>query len=249
MADEASEASSEKVIPEEIKPLVKFLGKFPEANNVGPEFTDREAYWRDISRDLRAAVRRKDLTWAQFDSLMGNLAAAKEWLSERDPLTKLGNRRAYDQVLSARMAESARHGFSLSIIILDLNNFKAVNDTFGHPEGDRFLIKIANILRSEVRPEDFIARIGGDEIAIILPYATEQNGQFVITRLQKSVNGYVNANERYLELAKNGTPLGASFGVAQWDGAESKEALFERADDKLGINKRLSKIQPLEKNG
>lgn len=247
MADEAS--SEEKALPEELKSLVRHLGNFPKDNNVGPEFGNREAYWTQTSRDLRAAVKRRDLTWDQFDSLMGNVAAAKEWLSERDPLTKLGNRRAFDQELVKRMAESERHKFSLSIILLDLNNFKAVNDNFGHPEGDRFLINIANILRSRARLEDFIARIGGDEIAIILPYATEDDAQVVMMRLQDGVNDFVKADVRYLELMKNGKALGASFGVAQWDGAESVEVLFKRADDDLDQNKKLSKIKITEGNG
>jgi len=244
----ADESSSEKVISEEIKEVIRFFGEFPKTHQVGPEFAEREEYWTNVSRILLKALKDGDLEVDMFNNLMGNVAAAKEWLSERDMLTKLGNRRAYDRALFERMSESARHKFPLSILLLDLDNFKAVNDTLGHTEGDKFLIKIADILRENKRPEDLDVRFGGDELGMIVPYSTEAEAEIVKSRLEAKINEFINGDERFLELKRMGKPLGASFGVAQWNGEETPESLFKRADANLYENKIKNKNPLNQKN-
>jgi diguanylate cyclase (GGDEF)-like protein/putative nucleotidyltransferase with HDIG domain len=86
-----------------------------------------------------------------------------------DPLTNLPNHREFHERLAAEVERARRHGRALSVVVLDLDHFKLVNDTYGHPAGDRALIHVADTLRAVVRPGDTLARIGGEEFGWILP--------------------------------------------------------------------------------
>ena len=92
-----------------------------------------------------------------------------EALSLTDSLTSLRNRRAFDQEFASRFEQSRRYGRPLSLALIDLDHFKAVNDAFGHSAGDGVLRAIAQILEHGTRRSDFIARIGGEEFAVLLP--------------------------------------------------------------------------------
>ncbi len=90
-------------------------------------------------------------------------------LSLRDPLTGLANRRQFEAVLEREIDRVARSGESALLLILDIDHFKSINDTYGHLAGDQVLKGIARILQSSVRPMDMLARIGGEEFAVVLP--------------------------------------------------------------------------------
>ena len=92
-----------------------------------------------------------------------------ERLSFTDGLTSLHNRRAFDEEFSSRFEHSRRYGRPLSVAIIDVDHFKAVNDTYGHPSGDVVLRTIARSIQSSSRQVDFVARVGGEEFAVILP--------------------------------------------------------------------------------
>lgn len=151
---------------------------------------ERETALR-IARDVAEAVR-----------------AEKERQALTDDLTGLPNRRAYDLEILARVRpETGNQSRAAVSIRLDLDHFKYVNDTLGHEAGDLVLKRVADILRMAVRRNDFIARIGGDEFAILMaPQATEADGQRVIRRIQKALAKPV---------LHEGRPcrFGASFGL------------------------------------
>ena len=86
-----------------------------------------------------------------------------------DSLTGLRNRRAFEERLEDETRRWRRNGSDVSLILLDVDHFKAFNDTFGHPKGDDVLRVVGRLLREELRPTDFAARYGGEEFAIILP--------------------------------------------------------------------------------
>jgi diguanylate cyclase (GGDEF)-like protein len=148
------------------------------------------------------------------------LLARLERQALTDPLTSAGNRRAWDRWLA--LATATRSARPFAIGVLDLDHFKAYNDEHGHGAGDALLAAAAEAWRGELRPGDQLARIGGEEFAVLLP-ATDLAGATAV--LQR------------LTAATPGGPT-CSGGVAEWIGSESPESLVRRADNALYAAKR-----------
>ncbi|AEV85072.1 biofilm maintenance protein MbaA [Actinoplanes sp. SE50] len=138
-------------------------------------------------------------------------------LAERDVLTGLPNRRAWDEALPAALNRAARDGSPVTVAILDVDHFKAFNDTYGHPAGDRLLREAAASWRANLREADLIARYGGEEFVALLPGTPLGEATITVDRLRPT------------------TPMGCTFsaGVATWDGHESAAELVSRADRAL----------------
>jgi len=103
--------------------------------------------------------------------------------SEHDPLTELHNRRAFERILKLELQRATRQGSYLSLAVLDLDNFKKINDTYGHPCGDEVLVALAETLVQNKRTYDLAARLGGEEFALILPGAGPSKAKDMLTRL------------------------------------------------------------------
>src|SRR4051812_28257613 len=145
--------------------------------------------------------------------------AAQRELASRDALTGLLNHREFHEALSREIARCRRHGGSVSVVLVDLDGFKAVNDGSGHGEGDRLLRLVGESIVDACRESDSAFRIGGDEFAVILPHAGEVHA--VADRL---VDGIAGLDAR----------VGASYGVATWpDHGGSKDVLLAHADASL----------------
>ncbi|MCA1926081.1 MAG: GGDEF domain-containing protein [Thiobacillus sp.] len=108
-------------------------------------------------------------------------------LSLKDPLTGLGNRRHFHGVLARAIETVARSGDSVLLLLLDIDHFKSINDTYGHLAGDQVLRAIAGCLARCVRPVDTVARYGGEEFAVILPHCRPAFGRAVAERIRASV--------------------------------------------------------------
>lgn len=153
------------------------------------------------------------------------------FLSEHDPLTKLHNRGAFERILAAELIRSSRSGQPLALVLLDLDDFKAVNDTYGHPCGDRVLETMGALLAAEKRTYDYAARVGGEEFALILPGVGMVRAEGIVERLIESA--------RTLRVVCDGvdTPLCVtlSAGIACTKGkvAISREKLYAMADEAL----------------
>lgn len=142
-----------------------------------------------------------------------------EELAVRDPLTSLYNRRKFDEFLEYEISRAARHEHPFSIIMADLDDFKFVNDTYGHPVGDMALKQMSLLLESCLRKGDMMARLGGDEFAIILPETTPEQALLVGQKLHRAL-----VDEPFdLPVGKVG--LSASFSVVSFpeDGASKTE--------------------------
>ena len=154
-------------------------------------------------------------TTAVVGAVVIGLVSVLRLAATADPLTGLANRRAWDERLDEEMERSRRTGTALSVVLIDLDGFKDVNDRDGHAAGDHLLQAIARAWQTQVRGGgDFLARIGGDEFAVIAP-GSDQMG---IRRLIK----------RFDEAAPAGTSFSA--GEATWDRTERAPDLLHRAD-------------------
>jgi diguanylate cyclase (GGDEF)-like protein/PAS domain S-box-containing protein len=150
-----------------------------------------------------------------------------ERLAMVDPLTDVPNRRYLEMALSSRLAEVRRYGLEVSLAIVDLDDFKHVNDRFGHVVGDAVLRMVATALVANERTEDVIARLGGDEFVMLLTHADEQAAARICERLRMLIAGSA------LEQDGIAVRVTASFGVAGAVGDDDFESLVRRADERL----------------
>lgn len=164
-------------------------------------------------------------------------AEAMAALSHTDPLTQLANRRAFDHELPRRWDEAARHDQPMSALLIDIDHFKRFNDRFGHPAGDDCLREVAAVMRANLREGDFLARIGGEEFAVLLQGGAPQGAKGFAERLRHSVQqaGIPHAPE-----AGASTVVTVSVGLAQLQARphEPHSRLIEAADAALYEAKR-----------
>jgi diguanylate cyclase (GGDEF)-like protein len=116
-----------------------------------------------------------------------NLQLALEKSSQTDPLTGVANRRHFDNQLKSETTRSARSSVECALILLDIDHFKRINDTFGHPTGDRVICALADLCVNQSRATDLVARLGGEEFAIILPDTNITDAKNLAERIRKHV--------------------------------------------------------------
>ncbi len=156
-----------------------------------------------------------------------------EHLVIRDGLTGLYNYRYFQERLREELERARRYARDLTLLLVDVDRFKCVNDTLGHPAGDRALVDVASRIRATIRDTDVPARYGGDEFAVILPEATRDGGQAVGERIRAAVEGFdVAAGERRHRLT-------LSIGIAAFPSdADDARPLIELSDQALYQAKR-----------
>jgi diguanylate cyclase (GGDEF)-like protein len=152
-------------------------------------------------------------------------------LATVDPLTGLYNRRFAETRLSAEASRSQRYGHPMTVVSFDLNNFKQINDQYGHPAGDQVLKEFAERLNNAIRVSDYAIRMGGDEFLVILPECPAEQVQALFGRLTAIEVNY----------AGHLIPVKYSAGWVGYEAGESPEMFLERADRLLYANKRESK--------
>ncbi|MYL83714.1 diguanylate cyclase [Desulfovibrio aerotolerans] len=145
-------------------------------------------------------------------------------LANRDPLTKSLNRRKLGDVLADETARADRYGTPLTVVMLDIDHFKNINDTYGHDVGDSVLIELAARLRACLRQVDRLARYGGEEFVVAAPGIDIQGGLEMAERLRRAV-----ADAPFAQAG----PVTASFGVATFRAGEQTENVLKRADEAL----------------
>ncbi|EXJ13420.1 GGDEF domain-containing protein [Imhoffiella purpurea] len=152
---------------------------------------------------------------------------------ERDPLTGLGNRRAFDMQGSQWLADSVRHRHPIALMVMDLDRFKGVNDTYGHPVGDQLLRAVANTLTSVTRAADLCVRMGGDEFVVLLPGTDLSAAMECAERIRQAVS-----RECVMIPTGETVTTSVSIGVAAHRHGMDLDQLYHQADDALYAAKR-----------
>jgi diguanylate cyclase len=160
-------------------------------------------------------------------------------LVRHDPLTGVLNRKGLDEALAQEIARIRRRSANLCLVLLDVDNFKHINDTYGHKTGDDALRHLASVVRESLRPQDAVGRYGGEEFLIVLPETDLQHANVVITRLQRKLTKrfFLAGNQRVL--------ITFSAGIACLGPDETPDTAIDRADKAMYAAKRAGKNRVL----
>ncbi len=182
-----------------------------------------------MRRDTSELKSKLEEAKARIESLHTSLSKAQE-IGLQDPLTAVGNRRCFDETLEKEIIEAESSRKPLSLVMCDIDNFKVINDTFGHSVGDEVLKMFAALLADNIRESDTVTRFGGEEFGIILPQTAQESATGLAERMRRQCESKQlivrNANQTIGKVT-------ASFGVAQHREGEGPEMLIQRADAKL----------------
>jgi diguanylate cyclase (GGDEF)-like protein len=190
---EAGTSVQNPVLPKEAQPAQPVENStplVPPANptkvlslaDLGIDFSEEEL--NNMSPDERLSELSR---FVKRDKKSSEQIAAAEKQSRTDALTGLDNRRAFDEEIETEFSRAQRFGHGLSLALLDIDKFKAVNDTYGHTAGDQVLRDVAQIIKDQIRHIDKPARYGGEEMAIIFPETNEPNAINACERIRKAV--------------------------------------------------------------
>jgi diguanylate cyclase len=185
-------------------------------------------------QDLMSARKQADDAESRIKQLEAELEQVSEMVHE-DQLTGVLNRRGMDETFQKELHRADRSALPLCVALLDIDNFKKLNDTLGHQAGDQALVHLATVIKECLRPADTVARYGGEEFVIILPETPIKEGVEAVERLQRELTKkfFLNNNERIL--------VTFSAGVALRVGDEGQDDLVGRADKAMYVAKKSGK--------
>jgi len=153
-------------------------------------------------------------------------------LSEEDYLTKLSNRRKIHKTIENEISRSKRYNSTFAVILLDIDNFKMTNDSFGHNTGDRVLVQVADIINKTIRQSDIASRWGGEEFLIFCPHTNADGGFALAEKLRTSIEKNEFEDVGYKT---------ASFGVTHIEHGDTVQSVIQRADEALYTAKNSGK--------
>ncbi len=211
-----------------IEDLAPLLGEVIGATRA---MVDETSNARDQLNNLQAKVLATEVEIAKLHLELQNASAS----ARHDPLTNVLNRKGLDESLMREIATMRRKETTLSLALLDIDNFKQLNDDLGHETGDEALIHLVGVVRENLRPQDSLARYGGEEFVILMPETQLQEAVTAMTRLQRELtkNFFLAGKERIL--------ITFSAGVAQLTPEESGADAIKRADQAMYLAKRAGK--------
>jgi diguanylate cyclase len=186
---------------------------------------------RDELSAMRSKVSETEQTVARLQIELSNASE----LVRIDALTGALNRKGLDEALEKEISRLNRQGGTLSLALLDVDNFKKLNDTLGHSAGDAALMHLSKVVKEAVRPQDMLARYGGEEFVVLLPNTPVDDAVAVMTRVQRELTRefFMNKNEKVL--------ITFSCGVAEIKNAEGPDEALKRADAAMYMAKRAGK--------
>lgn len=186
---------------------------------------------RRANAELELVAKAQTLRQQQLESHQRRIEELNQDLQEQtltDSLTALKNRRAFDNLLAAEFSRSQRSHSPLCLLMIDVDHFKAYNDSFGHVAGDKALMLIALAIKSQARAYDHVARYGGEEFSVILPDSRLNDALVVAERIREAINAIIGLRRS----------VTASIGVAYSDGVNSPKRLVDLADRAMYLAKQ-----------
>lgn len=210
---------------EEIGPLLQEVMNATRAMALDSRVTHDELH------DLRERTETKRAEMTKLQEELDRASAQ----ARHDPLTGSLNRKGLDEAVEREISRAHRLGSPLCLALLDIDNFKALNDRVGHIGGDAALVHLAQVIREVMRPQDLLARYGGEEFVLVLPDTTVGSGVSAMMRLQRELTTrfFLQGTEKVL--------ITFSAGVAQLQGSESSTDAIIRADKAMYLAKRSGK--------
>lgn len=189
---------------------------------------------KEMTPQVRSAVMR---LMAELDQVKSELGAARDRVSEledladEDPLVPVLNRRGFVRELDRTLAYVTRYGTEASLVYLDVDAFKQINDAHGHAAGDALLKRVGALLVANVRKSDIVGRLGGDEFAVVLHRAPLESAEMKARQLEDL------AAQECLTFAGARLPLGLSAGVTQLQADDTVEQVLTQADEAMYARK------------
>jgi two-component system, cell cycle response regulator len=196
--------------------------------------TELNRSYHEVLHNLEAVVAEKERLAAELKQAGEQLAT----LALSDKLTGLANNRAFQEGLARDMARADRQAVPISVLVIDLDDLKRINDLYGLPAGDAALLAVSQVLVQATRVSDLLARVGGDEFALILPNTDVQGAKIVADRIR------TNVEQRDVEGPKGALRISVSIGVAMTKGPGCRgreQAMFDAAAQALLMAKRAGK--------
>lgn len=156
-------------------------------------------------------------------------------ISTKDYLTKIFNRKKFDEIFKEELNEANEINKKLSLVLLDIDYFKKVNDTHGHDKGDEVLINLTQIVKQYIRGSDILARWGGEEFILLLPKAEKHNAMRKAELIRKAIEQH--------SFTTIGNNITCSFGIAGYELGDTESSLFKRVDTALYMSKSNGRNQ------
>ena len=184
--------------------------------------------------DLRVTKRRVEEAERRINELQNELDKAS-LLVRHDQLTGALNRRGLEEIMDNEAARANRRKSPLCVALLDVDNFKKLNDSLGHDAGDAALIHLVSVIRETLRPQDTLARLGGEEFVILLPDTAVEDANKALTRLQRELTKryFLNNNEKIL--------ITFSAGLTEYRSNDTQASVIKRADEAMYTAKKTGK--------
>ena len=199
------------------------------------ELRDKEGKQSRQSADLIDKLYKRIEHMEEETALLQAKLQEKDRQYLTDSLTAIPNRVAYEERIQQECERYIRHQTNISLLVCDIDNFKSINDTYGHAAGDKVLKKIAAVLQQHVRKNDFVARFGGEEFVVIMHGINLENGMIMAEKLRTLIE------TTEFKIKNTRLPVTLSGGVAVFKEYDSPASLFERADNALYIAKECGK--------
>ncbi len=196
---------------------------------------ERISFLKEISKDFKEEIEKENPRSEILDKLFKELY----FFATKDHLTGVFNRQALNELLSREMERAVRYDLPLSVVMIDIDDFKIYNDTYGHLQGDEALRKVTKIIMQNTRKEDFVARYGGEEFIIVLPNTKIRKSIEVAERIRVAISrAKIKKTAKDIEPGFEGVTV--SMGISQISGRGIKD-MIHRADIALYKAKKEGK--------